>query len=605
MIERKLFTGRKAVSVSFKCAVIAVLVCLFFAGGLLAAEEKPAWPYEDESKQQRDERMAWWRDARFGMFIHWGVYAVPAGTYDGKQIPGIGEWIMNHGKIPVDKYKAYAKDFNPVKYDPDTWVKLAKDAGMKYIVITSKHHDGFALFDSKVTDWDVVDATPYGKDLIKPLAKACKKYGIKFGLYYSQAQDWCHPGGAEPDWSGGSWDPAQKGDMDKYLREIAVPQVKEILSNYGEISVIWWDTPFDMTKERAAMFEPVLKNYPGLITNNRMGGGYSGDTETPEQHIPATGFKDRDWETCMTMNGTWGYKSYDDNWKSTRTLLRNLVDIASKGGNYLLNVGPTAEGLIPQESIERLQEVGKWMKANGDSIYGTSASPFMSLEWGRCTKKVTGNKATLYLHVFQWPKDGKLIVPGLKNKPKKVYLLANGQKLKSKVAEGELVVSIPDEALDEIDTVIAVEIKGELKIDRVLPKQDGDGNVMLLPFSAMIHNVFGSSAQVEEIDKVMNIGFWTNGNINVDWKFKVTRPGKFKVVADLAIAESKTEFEVKLAGKTLACEAKSTGGYNSFKMMELGEVALDAAGEYTLVIDPKDQAWKPMNLRSVKLELIK
>ncbi len=207
-----------------------------------------SWPYKDETVEQRDARMQWWRSARFGMFIHWGVYSVPAGTYKDKQIGGIGEWIMHYAQIPVAEYKQYAGQFNPVKYDPDAWVRLAKEAGMKYIVITSKHHDGFALFDSKVTDWDVVDATPYGKDLLKPLAEACQKRGIKLGFYYSQAQDWTHPGGAF--WKkGAKWDEAQKGDMDQYIREIAVPQVREILSNYGDIAILWWDTPRDMNKD--------------------------------------------------------------------------------------------------------------------------------------------------------------------------------------------------------------------------------------------------------------------------------------------------------------------------------------------------------------------
>ena len=212
------------------------LFILLFAGllsglpvGTASGQTAPTWPYKNETEEQRDARMAWWREARFGMFIHWGVYAVPAGTYKDKQIGGIGEWIMLRGEIPVAAYKAFAKEFNPVKYDADAWVRLAKEAGMKYIVITSKHHDGFALFDSKVTDWDIVDATPYGKDLLKPLAEACRRHGMKLGFYYSQAQDWCHPGGAK---SGNrQWDPAQAGDMDEYIRTIAVPQVKEILSD--------------------------------------------------------------------------------------------------------------------------------------------------------------------------------------------------------------------------------------------------------------------------------------------------------------------------------------------------------------------------------------
>jgi len=284
--------------------------------------------YDNETQEERDARMGWWREARFGMFVHWGVYAVPAGIYGSQQTTGTGEWIMHRAKIPVATYREYAKGFNPVKYDPDAWVQLAKEAGMKYLVITSKHHDGFALFDSRATEWDVAAATPYGRDLLKPLAAACRKHGIKLGFYYSQAQDWTHPGGAA---AGGHWDEAQDGSMDDYIRDIAVPQVKEILTNYGPIAILWWDTPVDMNPERAEMLLPLLEMQPGIIHNNRLGGGYEGDLSTPEQHIPDTGIPGRDWEVCMTMNGTWGFRSWDHDWKSTQVLIRNLVDIASKG----------------------------------------------------------------------------------------------------------------------------------------------------------------------------------------------------------------------------------------------------------------------------------
>ena len=442
---------------------------------------------------ESDNRMEWWRESRFGMFIHWGVYAVPAGTYKGQKINRIGEWIMNRGKIPVAEYQQFAKEFNPVKYDPDAWVRMAKDAGMKYIVITSKHHDGFALFDSKASKWDIVDATPYGKDLLKPLAEACRKHGIKLGFYYSQAQDWNNPGGAaarkvasegwaNPDSAkidayteanSGHWDPVQTTKtMSQYIDDVAVPQVKELLTNYGDIAVLWWDTPTGMTDEFAEKLNAVLKLQPNIITNDRLKRpNYPGDFKTPEQRIPNLSELDgKDWETCMTMNETWGYKSYANNWKSLKTIIQNTVDIASKGGNYLLNVGPKADGTIPQESIELLKGMGAWMKINGESIYGTKASPFGLFPWGRCTKKENGSNTTLYFSVFDWPKDGKLSIPGLKNKIMSANLLADGASLKTEMNDGGVIMTVPEKASDSNATVIKVEVKGTVEPVSAKPK---------------------------------------------------------------------------------------------------------------------------------------
>ncbi len=432
-----------------KHSLLLVAAALLSAPALSLAQSIPT-----ESKQERDARMQWWREARFGMFIHWGIYSVPAGTYQGRQIPDIGEWIMNHGKIPVAEYARFASQFNPVKFNADAWVRLAKAAGMKYIVITSKHHDGFAMFKSQAGPYNVVDATPFHRDVIQEMAEACRRQGMKLGLYYSQAQDWHQPGGAA---MGGHWDKAQEGSMDDYIDKIAVPQVREILSNYGPIAVLWWDTPVNMNPERAAKLFALTKLQPAIITNNRLGGGYEGDLSTPEQFIPATGIPGKDWEVCMTMNDTWGFKSYDHNWKSTQDLIRKLADIASKGGNFLLNVGPTSEGVIPEPSVERLQAIGRWMDKNAESIYGTTAGPFPYLKWGRATRK----GQTLYLHVFDWPAAGLLRVP-LRNQVKEARLLADPQKpLAAKRIGGLVRIQLPAQAPDPIDSVVAIDIEGE------------------------------------------------------------------------------------------------------------------------------------------------
>jgi alpha-L-fucosidase len=380
-----------------------------------------------------------------------------------------------------------------VKYDPEAWVKMAKDAGMKYIVITSKHHDGFALFDSKASKWDMVDATPYGKDLLKPLAEACRKYGIKLGFYYSHAQDWNNPGGAaarkvasegwaNPDSTkidayteanSGHWDPAQTTKtMAQYIDDVAVPQVKELLTHYGDVAVLWWDTPTGMTDEFAEKLNALLKLQPNIITNDRLKRpNYPGDFKTPEQRIPNLSELDgKDWETCMTMNETWGYKSWANNWKSLKTIIQNTVDISSKGGNYLLNVGPKADGTFPQESIDLLKGMGAWMKVNGESIYGTKASPFGLFPWGRCTKKENGKNTTLYFSVFDWPKDGKLIIPGLKNEIVSAKLLADNSALKIEKNEDGIMIKVPEKAIDPNATVIKVEVKGTVEPVSAKPK---------------------------------------------------------------------------------------------------------------------------------------
>ena len=370
--------------------LFAAFLCSTYS--IIAQSEQP-----DPSK---DARMKWWREARFGMFIHWGVYSQWAGVYHGhQQLRGGAEWIMNRSKIPVAEYQQKATQFNPSKYDPEAWVKIARDAGMKYIVITAKHHDGFALFNSKASKWDITDATAYGKDLLKPLAAACKKYGVKLGFYYSQAQDWNNPGGAvsrkkasegwaNPDSSRidaytqehhGHWDPAQETkSFAQYIDEVAVPQVKELMTNYGDVAVLWWDTPTNMTDEAAVKLQALLELQPGIITNDRLKRpNFPGDTKTPEQKIPTQAELDgKDWETCMTMNGSWGYKSWDSKWKSNETLIRNLVDIASKGGNYLLNVGPREDGTFPQESIDRLRSEERRVGKECLSVCRSRWSPY-------------------------------------------------------------------------------------------------------------------------------------------------------------------------------------------------------------------------------------
>ena len=435
---------------------------------------------DTETPAQRDARMAWFREARFGMFIHWGLYSIPAGTWNGKRTPHIGEWIMNDMSIPVADYKALAPQFNPTGFSAHDIVALAKSAGMKYIVITAKHHDGFAMFDSKADPFNIVAATPFKRDPLKELAAECRKQGIKLGFYYSQDQDWTAPGGAAAKTGDHQpptfhWDKAQDGDFATYLHTKAIPQLKELLTNYGNFPVIiWFDTPTkDMTPQLASEIVALLNKYPHLIWNNRLGGGYKGDTETPEQFIPPQGYPGRDWESCMTMNDTWGYKSYDTNFKSTETLIRNLIDISSKGGNYLLNIGPDSHGIVPQPEVERLHQLGEWTAVNGEAIYGTKptlfgaeAGSFSTTEKDKNGKpkfiaswnwRSTTAPHKIYIEIFNWP-QGSFHLDNLPRNVSGAYLLADKTRnpLKLTKTGTGLDVQLPAQALDPIATVLVL-----------------------------------------------------------------------------------------------------------------------------------------------------
>jgi alpha-L-fucosidase len=442
-------------------------------GAFVVSPNLTAVPTPAETKAERDRRMKWWREARFGMFIHWGLYAVPAGEYKGKRSERIGEWIMEWANIPRAEYEKFAPQFNPVKFNAAEWVRIAKDAGMKYIVITSKHHDGFSLYDSKVSNYDIVDATPYRKDPIKALAAEAKKQGLKFCFYYS-ILDWHYPTvyvdapGKDPT-AGNRTTRMRAGGKEEYVKYMK-EQLRELITTYDP-GVLWFDGEWQdwWTEEDGQdLYKFVRGLKPNIIINNRVGKGrqgmqgmsktdreYSGDFGTPEQQIPANGLPGVDWESCMTMNTTWGFKFYDDKWKTPETIIRNLVDVASKGGNYLLNVGPTADGVIPQPSIERLAAVGKWMKVNGVAIYGTTASPFATqLAFGRATSK----PGKIYLHVFDWPADGSLRIPALGMMVKKAYLLTSPRSpLKFTQSSAGIEVAVSRTAPDVVASVVVLE----------------------------------------------------------------------------------------------------------------------------------------------------
>lgn len=437
-------------------------VLLFIAGMGSTSAARAAAPADDE-------RMDWWREARFGLFIHWGLYSTLEGEWNGETRHA--EWIRTTARIPVDEYDTLIDRFNPVKFDADEWCRMARAAGMKYVVITSKHHDGFCLFDSEHTDFDVM-STPFKRDIMAELAEAAERHGLKMCWYHS-IMDWHHPDYLPRR----GWERADRPEGDADFRGRYVPylraQVTELLTNYGDIGVMWFDGEWESTWRRdlgKGLYDLCLDLQPDVIVNNRVSTGrggmggftnedeFGGDFGTPEQEVPHTGLPGVDWESCITMNDRWGWNKHDDNWKSERELIEMLCDIASKGGNLLLNVGPKPDGTFPQESIDRLAAIGRWMDTNGEAIHGTTASPFEDLEWGRCTVRRSPSGSTLYFHVFD--RSGQLRVPGLGSPVLSARLLGGGPVTIDRFPTG-IAFTLPEMPDDAIVPVVAIEVEGE------------------------------------------------------------------------------------------------------------------------------------------------
>lgn len=570
-------------------------------------------PNDSLQEINHEKRMQWWRDARFGMFIHWGLYSELAGVWNGKEVEGGAEWIQDHAKIPNQEYEKLMQKFNPVNFNAVTWVRLAKEAGIKYLVITAKHHDGFAMYNTKVSNFNIMN-TPFAHDPMKDLAEACKKYNIKLCFYYSHVLDWHEPGGM-----GNTWDfkPSTPAEFARYFSEKAIPQVRELLTNYGPVGLIWFDVWFDsqMTKEQAQRMREMIRSIqPDCIINGRIHFGL-GDYEEGDDNQMTAGNVNKDWETPVTMNDSWGYKKYDQNWKSVSLLIRQMVRINSHGGNYLLNVGPTAEGEIPQPSVDRLKDIGKWLNLNDESVRGTGPSPFFTeMSWGM----VTTRQNKLYLHVFKWP-NGKLDINGIKTTINKAYLLADPEKKPLKIfrkADKSIdwyfnSIQVPVHSPDPNDAVVVLEFDHKPEcIPSII--QDADGTVVLNAFqSEIIRATTDSKIDTDPRGFTIN---WTNTSDSLVWKFHLYKPGEYAIEMISTPFWGETwqgnhKMKIDIAGNVfdtvLADNGKETDPFDpasSQVISNIGKLIIEKVGEMKLSLKAlKIEGKQGVRLVSIKL----
>jgi alpha-L-fucosidase len=559
---RPAFSGRAAV----------LLLCL-----AASAAAQPAVQLTHE------QRMEWFRHDKFGMFIHWGPYSALAGEWKGQKVP-VGteaEWIMQRFNIPVADYREIARGMNPVKFDAEAWVALAKATGMKYLVLTAKHHDGFAMYRSTVSKYNLLDWAKFDRDPVQELSTACQKAGIRFGVYYSHREDWDHPDGF-----GNNWDfDRSKKNFERYLDEKSKPQLKELLSRYGPISLVWFDRGMDTPQHTQQFIDIVHQLQPQCLINGRVGdygADLMGDYQNMNDNGMPNGGLQEDWETPQTLNTTWGYSKFDQQWKTPGEVIRRMVEIVGKGGNYLLNIGPMADGTIPAPSVATLKGVGAWMKTNGESIYGTTASPLPAQPWGRSTVK--GNK--VFLHVFSWPADGILRVQGLTNEVKAAYpLAAPAEKLALSRESGVPLVTLPAKPLDQNDTVIALELDGPPHAEPLIVVQGSDVGFDLDYLEAV---TTGKAVKRFNRSGKFHIAKWTGPADSASWRLLVSQAGEYEVrIRYSARAESNgAGFVVHIGGQTVRGTVSGTGEGYEYKTVDLGRVRLPKTGPLTVKLQP-------------------
>jgi len=556
------------------------------------------------SMKTHDARVEWWREARFGMFIHWGIYSLPGGEWKGKKVSGYAEHLMRKEMIPRAEYLELAHQFNPVKFNAEEWASIAQQAGMKYLIITAKHHDGFAMFNSGVSDFNVVKQTAWKHDPMLDLAAACKKHGIKFGFYYSHAFDWEHPDAPGNDWEynnpggdkllfgGANWFDVHPELLPKavnYVNQKAIPQIKELIKKYHP-DILWFDTPGKLPlSENIRILEAIRETDPNVVVNGRLarGGGnlnmgdYQNTADRPAEFIPVTG----DWEAIPTTNESYGYSKFDKSHKSAKFFVQLLAKSASRGGNLLMNIGPKGDGEFDAADKRILDSIGNWMKVNGASIYGTTKTPLTIQNWGVSTQK--GNK--LYLQVFEWPRNNKLIVGGLKSDIAKAYLLADPAKkpLSFKRLSGlDVELTIPTKAPNDASGVIVLESEKAFVTDSVRLLTSATTNNRLLAFDALLTGKgfkFGDGKPARYY-----VDGWKNKQQTISWKFRLLESGQFNLLLKYSADNANAgDYELVIDDAVKTGSAETSAKADVVNETNLGNVDLKA-GVHTITIKAKD-----------------
>lgn len=584
-----------------------LLICFAFTIAGHAQTMETMW--DSATVQKEHSNIQWFKDAKFGLFIHWGLYSKLAGTWNGKRYFGSGEWIMNVAKIPVKEYEKVAAGFNPVNFNATEWAQLAKDAGVKYMVITAKHHEGFAMYDSKVSDFTIVKATPYQKDPMKALAEATRKAGIKFGFYYSQFVDWHEPNGGRNTWD---FDESKK-NYQLYYQQKAIPQLKELLTNYGPLGIVWFDLPGGLSKtETQKLVGSLHALQPQSLFSSRVGQGLGdykdfGDSEVPPQPISGA------WEAIFTHNDSWGYIAHDVNFKSSKEIIQLLANVASKGGNLMLNVGPDGMGNIPYYSVKYLKETGQWLRKNSESIYGSTYGFIPAQPWGVTTAK----PGKLFLHVFNHPKNGKLLIPDFTNTVTNIYALATKRKVQFAKSGKDIVVTIPSTITDAANTIYVVEYKG------AQPTYQTDAPVTVS--SAFESNRVEAvqahtkgNAQIKSVTYSYYFGDWKHATCVVNmqlpedtatFQIRITDAGDYRLILEYACPQESAwqEGAVSINGKEYLFRTLRSSEYNTknpllFIKHHIAVTTIKNPGIYTIAIRPLQQGKELFKLKNIILE---